>query len=101
MLMMTINVKFVGALRHITNKSEMVIIIIDCLPDFSVKDLIQKILIDIPEMKTNIIHQQSYGDVKINSLIIVNDREISVLNGLDTLLADGDEVVFIPVVHGG
>jgi molybdopterin converting factor small subunit len=31
----------------------------------------------------------------------VNGREISVLNGLDTILKDGDEVVFVPVVHGG
>jgi len=95
---MTINVKFVGALRHIAGKSEMAI---DCLEDFSVKVLIQKIIIEIPAIKTNIINQQFDGAVKTNSLIIVNDREISVLNGLDTLLADGDEVVFIPVVHGG
>jgi molybdopterin converting factor small subunit len=31
----------------------------------------------------------------------VNGKEISVLNGLDTVLKDGDEVVFVPVVHGG
>jgi molybdopterin converting factor small subunit len=96
---MAVNVKFVGALRHIAGKSEMVII--DCLADFSVKDLIQKIIIDMPTIKTNIINQQTDGNVKSVSLILVNDREISVLNGVDTLLADGDEVVFIPVVHGG
>jgi molybdopterin converting factor small subunit len=95
---MAIIIKFVGALRHIAGKSEMVI---DYSTDFSVKDLIQKIIIDIPAIKANIINQQSAGDVNTNSLIIVNDREISVLNGLATLLADGDEVVFIPVAHGG
>jgi molybdopterin converting factor small subunit len=36
-----------------------------------------------------------------NTLILVNGKEISVLNGLDTMLEDGDEVVFVPVVHGG
>jgi MoaD family protein len=95
---MAVNVKFVGALRHIAGKSELVV---DCLADFSVKDLIQKIIIDMPEIKANIINQQTDGTVKSVSLILVNDREISVLNGVDTLLADGDEVVFIPVVHGG
>ncbi|MEM3789347.1 MAG: MoaD/ThiS family protein [Candidatus Bathyarchaeia archaeon] len=41
------------------------------------------------------------GDPRPNTLIIVNDREISVLRGLETVLKDGDEVVFIPVSHGG
>jgi len=34
-------------------------------------------------------------------LILVNGREISVLNGLETKLKDGDEISLIPVVHGG
>jgi len=34
-------------------------------------------------------------------LILVNDREIGVLNSLETKLNDGDEVVLVPVVHGG
>lgn len=95
---MIVTVKFVGALRHVAGKSE---VIIDCSTNFSVKELIQKIIIDIPEIKTNIINQHTADTVKNNSLILVNDREISVLNGIATMLADGDRVVFIPVVHGG
>jgi molybdopterin converting factor small subunit len=34
-------------------------------------------------------------------LVLVNGKEISVLDRLETLIKDGDEVVFIPVVHGG
>lgn len=97
-MMMTVTVKFVGALRHITGQSKTTV---TCAANFSIKDLIQKLIIDIPAMKTNIINQQTNGSVKTNALILVNDREISVLNGIDTLLVDGDEVVFIPVVHGG
>ena len=33
--------------------------------------------------------------------MLVNGREISVLNGLETRVNDEDEVVFVPVVHGG
>jgi len=36
-----------------------------------------------------------------NTLILVNEKEVSVLNGLETMLKDGDEVVFIPVLHAG
>jgi MoaD family protein len=95
---MAVNVKFVGALRHITGKPK---ITIDYSTSFSLKELIEKLVQDAPEIKTSIIDQQTDGAIKTNALILVNDREISVLKGLDTLLSDGDEVVFIPVVHGG
>ncbi len=36
-----------------------------------------------------------------NSVILVNGVEIGLLKGLKTELKDGDEVVFIPVIHGG
>jgi molybdopterin converting factor small subunit len=100
-MIMAVNVKFIGALRHMAGKSKTVTIDNDCSTNFTVKDLIQKIIIDIPAIKADISTQQKNGDVKTNALILVNDREISVLNGVDTLLANGDEVVFITVVHGG
>jgi molybdopterin converting factor small subunit len=34
-------------------------------------------------------------------LVLVNGREISVLDGFETTLNDNDEVVFVPVMHGG
>jgi MoaD family protein len=95
---MAINVKFVGALRHVTGKPKLTI---DYSVNFSVKDLIKKLVQDQPEIEASIVDQQAGGVMKTNALILVNNREISVLNGLDTLLSDGDEVVFIPVVHGG
>jgi len=75
--------------------------VINYSTNFSVKDLIQKIILDIPEIKLYIINQQADGTIKNTVLILVNEREISVLNGLDTLLYNNDEVVFIPVAHGG
>jgi molybdopterin converting factor small subunit len=95
---MSVTVKFVGALRRVTGKTTM---IIHCSTNFSVKDLLQKIFLDIPEIKPYVISQQADRVIKNNTLILVNDREISVLNGLDTSLTDDDEVVFIPVAHGG
>jgi molybdopterin converting factor small subunit len=36
-----------------------------------------------------------------NVIILVNGREIGVLAGLETKLQAGDEVIIIPVSHGG
>jgi molybdopterin converting factor small subunit len=99
--MIAVNVKFIGALRHIAGKSKTITIGNDCSTNFTVKDLKQKMIIDIPEIKANIITQQTNDTIKTNALILVNGREISALNGVDTLLDNNDEVVFIPVVHGG
>jgi molybdopterin synthase sulfur carrier subunit len=95
---MAITVKFIGALRHLTGKPKLTI---EHSADFTIKDLIQKLIQDAPQAKSSIIDQQPDGAMKTNALILVNDREISVLDGLETPLKDGDEVVFVPVVHGG
>ena len=41
------------------------------------------------------------NDIRSNALILVNGKEISVLNGLETIVSDGDEIVLLPVSHGG
>jgi len=62
-------------------------------------------LLDLLESKGIKIkgHIQTSGSIIYSSsmLILVNDLEISVLNGLETELKDGDVITFIPVVHGG
>ncbi len=93
---MTINVKFVGALRHASSSDVQTV---DC-GECSVKELVQKITRHSPGLRRNIVAGER-KDARPNSLILVNGREISVLEGLETALKDGDEVVFVPVVHGG
>lgn len=93
---MTVTVKFVGALRHASGVNARSL---DC-EGCSVKDLVQKITRRSPELRRNLIAGE-LKDTRPNALILVNGREISVLNGLETPLKDGDEVVLVPVVHGG
>jgi sulfur-carrier protein len=94
---MAIKMKFIGALRHASGKTQATVPF--CEGD-SIKDLILKISQDKPEIQKSLIDLQLEAP-KTNALILINGREISVLAGLETKLCDGDEVVFIPVVHGG
>lgn len=59
-----------------------------------------EIIEEMPELKRT-FSDQELNDSRSNSLILVNGREISILNGLETKLNEGDEIVFVPVVHGG
>ena len=62
--------------------------------------LVTELVKEVPELERGLIDQQ-LEDPRPNALILVNGREIGVLDGLETRLKDGDEVVFVPVVHGG
>jgi len=64
------------------------------------KEVINKIIEEMPMFKRTLI-DPDLENPRPNTLILVNEKEVSVLNGLETMLKDGDEVVFIPVLHAG
>ncbi|HSV49361.1 MAG TPA: MoaD/ThiS family protein [Candidatus Acidoferrales bacterium] len=94
---MPLNIKFIGALRHLSGKTQLTL---NYLEGISVKGLIETISQQIPELKRTFT-DSDLNDSRSNSLVLVNGTEISVLKGYETKLSDGDEVVFVPVVHGG
>jgi molybdopterin synthase sulfur carrier subunit len=94
---MTIAIKFIGSLRHVLGTGELAL---SCKSYVAIRELMNEIIKELPELKRSLIDQQ-FGDPRPNALVLVNGREISVLDGLETKLKDGDEVVLIPFVHGG
>ena len=94
---MGLTIKFIGALRKISGKTQLTI---EYQQDMSVEELVTKLSQEMPELEKT-FRDDSLNDSRSNALILVNGREISVLNGLETNLSNGDEIVFVPVVHGG
>ena len=94
---MPLTIKFIGALRHLSGKTEFTVTFQEVI---SIKELVSKITQEFPELKHTFSDQELH-DSRSNSLVLVNGREISVLNGYETKLKDEDEIVFVPVVHGG
>jgi molybdopterin synthase sulfur carrier subunit len=92
-----ITVRFVGAFRSVSGKSKLAIKFEDVTP---LREAVKRILKELPKLKRALI-DPDLEDPRPNTLILVNGKEISVLNGLETMLEDGDEVVFVPVIHGG
>ena len=97
MMQMAITVKFVGALRHFSGTDKLAL---DCRSFLSAGELVNEIITEVPELKRSLIDQH-FEDLRLNALMLVNGREISVLDGLETKLKDGDEIVLVPFVHGG
>ncbi len=94
---MPLTIKFIGALRHLSGKTEFTVSFQEVI---SIKELVSKITQEFPDLK-HTFSDQELNDSRSNSLVLVNGREISVLSGYETKLKDGDEIVFVPVVHGG
>jgi sulfur-carrier protein len=90
-------VKFIGALRHLSGKTKFTLAFQE---GATIKSIVQKISQDYPELK-HTFSDEVLNNARSNSLVLVNGKEISVLDGYETVLSDGDEIVFVPVVHGG
>jgi molybdopterin synthase sulfur carrier subunit len=85
-------VKFVGVFRNLSGKSKLDLKLTESI---ILREVIKEIVEEIPELA------QVLTNPKPNMLILVNGKEISVLNGLETVVKAGDELVFVPVMHGG
>jgi len=94
---MPLTVKFLGAFRHLSGKTQLTL---ELQGDSTVRSLIAQLSQDIPSLKRTFT-DGDLNDARSNSLILINGTEISVLDGYETKLNDGDEVVLVPVVHGG
>jgi len=94
---MVIIVKFIGSLRNFFEEGNETF---DYETDITIKELINRIINTKPNIKELLISPQN-DEFRLNSLILVNGVEISVLNGLETKLFDEDEITLIPVIHGG
>lgn len=94
---MVVNVKFVGSFRGLSGKN---VLTVAFGKSVSVEVLVKKVVESLPKLKNALINPNS-GEPRRNMLVLVNGREISVLDGFETTLNDDDEVVFVPVMHGG
>ena len=94
---MTLTVKFIGAFRHISGKTQLTL---QFNKGDSIQDVVNQLSQQIPELRGTFLNSD-LNEPHSNSLILINNKEISILNGYETKLNDGDKVVFIPVVHGG
>ena len=96
---MNVTVKLLGVHQSIVGKESFVL-------NMDAGEKIGELVNQIPELVGNeafrrILIDPELNDPRPNNVILVNGREISSLNGLETELKDGDEVVVIPLVHGG
>jgi molybdopterin synthase sulfur carrier subunit len=96
---MRVHIKLYGVLKTAAETENLEL---DFESSISVRQLVNKLvsMIARPEFDACLIDADT-KDPRPNTLILVSGTEVGALNGIDTMLRNGDEVVFLPVAHGG
>ncbi len=93
----TVKVKLLGVFRGLVGKDQLLL----RLKHPTIRGVVLALAESSPAEARSTLIDPELGDPRPNALILVNGREISVLNGLETVINNGDEVVLVPVAHGG
>ncbi len=93
---MKVRVRALSSLKYIAKRSKM---------SFNVDNgatvhALLNLILEVDEKLFGAILEHE-GELNSGIIILVNERDIDVLQGLDTKLNDGDDVVFLSAVHGG
>lgn len=93
---MKVLIRLIGNL-HINNKKEIFLQISDVNKNkITLKTIIEYLKQNIPLLNTLSIEQ-----IFNNHVFLVNEIDISVLNGLSTIIKDEDKITVLPLIHGG
>jgi molybdopterin synthase sulfur carrier subunit len=92
-----VEVELIGTLNYHVGFNRL----LESVPDRSTVLNLLKALKSANKLLGDLIIDEAYGKISVKVLVLVNGREISALNGLDTQLNDGDKVTLIPFSHGG
>ena len=93
----SVDVKFLGVFKKAYGNGQ---VSIQLKGREKLASIIEAIADSSPELR-RVLLDPELEDPRPNAIILVNGKEIGVLNGLETEVGNRDEIVFIPVIHGG
>jgi molybdopterin synthase sulfur carrier subunit len=96
---MAVNVKFFSNVKHLVGKDEITLIL-DPSRKYTIKDVLQEITqSENKELSTMLIEVE--GKTRGAVRVVVNGEEIQSLNGVETIIQDGDRITIFPLLAGG
>jgi molybdopterin synthase sulfur carrier subunit len=97
-MVINVEIKFLGVFRQFSGRNR---ILVKLEKPASVGKTIDKLTESFSSEFKRTLVDPELEDPRPNALILVNGKEIGVLHGLETEVEDGDEIVLVPVSHGG
>jgi molybdopterin synthase sulfur carrier subunit len=98
-LVLKVKVEFLGHVRNVigSEREEEV----EISEGSSIADLLAMLSEKYGEPFKKAVYEKSGADVKSNYIITVNGYLLNQLNGVETKLKNGDQVILLPIVSGG
>jgi molybdopterin converting factor small subunit len=93
-----VEVRFLGIFQRLSGKKRFKLKLED-------PATVRKVVMNLTETFSSefkrVLVDSQLDDPRPNALILVGGKEISVLQGLETEVKDAEEIVLVPMVHGG
>ena len=96
---LNVKVKLLGVFRGLVGKDQLLLRL--QRQRATVGEVIRAAAEMLPNEIRVALVDHGLGDSQLNALVLVNGREIGVLNGLETVVSDADEIALVPIAHGG
>lgn len=93
-----VEVRFLGIFQRLSGKKRFQLKLEE---PATVRKLVMNLTETFSSEFKQVLVDSQLGDPRPNALILVGGKEISVLQGLETEIRDSEEIVLVPVVHGG
>ena len=93
-----VEVRFLGIFQRLSGKKRLKLKLEE---PATVRKLVMNLTETFSSEFKQVLVDSQLGDPRPNALILVGGKEISVLQGLETEVRDSEEIVLVPVVHGG
>ena len=97
-MVVNIEVRFLGIFQRLSGKKRFQMKLEETA---TVIEIIMKLTETFSSEFKQALLDSELEDPRPNSLILVGGKEISALQGLETEVKDSEEVVLVPMVHGG
>lgn len=97
-MVICVDVRFLGVFQRLSGKKHCAM---ELQEPATVKDVVMKLSEAFSDEFKAVLVDSQLDDPRPNALILVGGKEISALQGLETEVKDAQEVVFVPMVHGG
>ncbi|UCH02258.1 MAG: MoaD/ThiS family protein [Candidatus Bathyarchaeota archaeon] len=94
-LMVSVNIEFIGILQGKMGKKKHNVELVDSVTITTLIQMLEKTF----KKDTRAISEALNPETDL--MILVNGKEIGILNGVNTVLKDDSTVTFIPISHGG
>ena len=94
----SIEVRFLGIFQQLSGKKHFKLKLKEPV---TVRKAVQKLTETFSSDFKQVLIDSQLDDPRPNALILVGGKEIGVLQGLETKVTEADEIVLVPLIHGG